>query len=202
MNPILCSIVCPSRNGPDKAIKMIQSIADAADDPQRIEFVIRLHDNETWHLRAIPEIVAAAPHVRIAVGPTLRGYVDLNKFFDEAIALSTGKWIWQMNDDAVVDGKGWDTRLAENDDGPIILIPQFHQLNESLYENDMGSPFPICLRCAITGPLPWPPDTGLTLLLQTQGFQAGFLPGVKTHHQRDVTEAVTAQREADWRARA
>ena len=196
----LCSVVCPSRNGPDKVIKMIESISSAADDPQRVEFVIRLHAEETAHLRVIPDIVAAAPNVRIAVGPTLRGYQSLNVFFDEAIALATGKWIWQMNDDAVVEGQGWDTRLAENHNGPIIMIPQFHQLNESLYENDIGSPFPICLRCAITGPLPWPPDTGLINLLQAQGFHPGFLPGVKTHHQREVSTETEAIREMDARA--
>lgn len=179
---------------------MIKSIAESADDSQNVEFIIRLHDDEPKHLQAISEIVAAAPRVRIAVGPTLRGYASLDKFFDEAIALSTGKWIWQLNDDAIIEGQGWDTKLAEIENWKCIVIPQLHQLNESLYSNDQGSPFPMVPRGTIftpeQQPLPYPPDTKLTSSLLESGHKLIFLEGIKTHHQREVDPIVEAQRQA------
>ncbi len=194
----LCSIVCPTHNGPDLAIKMIKSIADAADNQNRVEFVIRIHDDDPKTIAEIPTILAATQNVRVVIGPTLKGYHSLNKFFDEGIAVATGIWYWHLNDDTVLfESKGWDTKLTAEEPDHIVC-PQFHRLCDSCYAEDPNIPFALIpiwmMRKYFPQGIPNPPDTGVTDFLRAAGIKTTFLKDVIAWHQRHVTAETEQQR--------
>lgn len=119
----LCSIVCPTRHRLPVLRRMIASIMDTCDTPSRIEIILRIHTDDTDTLWAIPELVGLGP-VRIAIGHPMRGWQDLTRFYEEALALAKGDWVWIMNDDVVCETKGWDTFLAnESVYADTIIMP-------------------------------------------------------------------------------
>ena len=180
-------------------MRMIDSIVENADDPNRIEFCIRLHDDDWPTLKKIDFILGAAPHVRILIGPTLRGYADLLTFTDDLYRIATGEWVWQMNDDVVIEGKGWDTKLANMDMGQIVM-PEIHRLNDSIYKRDMRNCFHILPRNMVfawCGKLPFPPDLGVIDVLREHLVGTAFLQGITAWHQRNVSREEELKREQD-----
>ena len=197
MSKIICSLLIPSRFKPDGVLRMIESGITTAASPDRIEFVVRLHDDDFPSLERIPEFCRAAPNVRVVVGPTGRGYSDLSRFFDEAAAVATGDWILQMGDDAMIGGDGWDSRLDAISRDKIVL-PEFHQLNRTVYHHDFECSFPIVpagswLKYADR--FPDAPDTGTIKLLRSNGWDTEYLAGCHAIHLRDVSHEQEKRRE-------
>jgi hypothetical protein len=186
----LCSIVCPSRGRPNLLLKMIHSITTSASDWNRIEFCIRLHKDDIGTLRWIPQILTMAPNVRIVIGDPMRGYGDLSRFYEEALAIAKGDWIWVQNDDCTCDTKGWDEQLSAHATNHIIM-PEIHRLGKSTYTRDLHCPFMLVPnRCWVKylgdAPMRDPFDAGLWTLLREHDWPTDFMPGLCVHHDRKV----------------
>lgn len=196
----LCSIVCPSRHRPELLIRMIESINLTASNPKQIEFCIRLHRDDIGSLRWIPQILETAPSVRIVIGAPMRGYGDLTRFYEEALSIAKGEWVWIMNDDVICETPWWDAMLEGHAPNHIIM-PEIHKLGGSTYSRDTQNPFMwVPNRCweKYLGdePMRDPFDAGLWSLLRSHDWPTDFIP-VTVHHQRAEDTAEKHQADAD-----
>lgn len=100
------SILLPTRGRSKQLDKTIKSIRRNADQPSKVEIIFRcdVDDQETLsYLSSNNEIFIA--------GPREKGYASLPKFMNQCARLSTGDIIMMFNDDAIIETKGWDSKL-------------------------------------------------------------------------------------------
>lgn len=100
------SILLPTRGRVKQLDRTVKSIRQKADQSPRIEIIFRcdVDDIETQtYLRTNNEI--------FIVGPREKGYASLPKFMNQCAALSSGDVIMMFNDDAIIETKGWDSKL-------------------------------------------------------------------------------------------
>jgi len=138
MTPLV-SVALPSRKRIDLLKRTINSLFDLADRPDEIEICLRLHRDDTETLKELPWILSRK-QVRVVIGDAMRGIKDCGHFWNDAYRICRGKWVWQFQDDAVVETKGWDIAIAEF---PFhaILLPETSKLGLSTYKNDQSCPF-------------------------------------------------------------
>lgn len=137
---MLCSVLLPTRMRVNKLCRAVKSVFDTADNPQRVEVILRVHADDLDTIKAIPELLPLGT-VRVAIGPKVE-YGKVATCFNEAAALATGQWHMQFNDDTYIIGKGWDTQLEDMDvsTGPMVQ-PELNQLGPSGYRHDYSCPF-------------------------------------------------------------
>ena len=194
---MLCAILLPSRARPDRLLKTIASVWATVADPSRVEVLLRLDDDDRAMLDRLGEF--EKPGTRIIVGPRGRGYPDLNKMYGELAAATPAPWLWMMNDDAIIVGKGWDEQLVPLPTTGLLVQPEMYQLGFSRYANSEGGAFPIfpnkCWRPEWTDELVDPLDAKIDELLRGQrGWKTHFLPGIEVVHDRDDDASLEAHR--------
>lgn len=179
-------------------MRCIQSIVDTADSQDSFEICLRLHRDDHETIQALPRLLYLAQKVRVVIGLPMSGYGDLSRFYDEAIAIANGDWIWVMNDDVTVEGNGWDTKLAAEPTDKFIIMPEIHKLGGSTYENDFDTPFMMlpngCWKQYGVTKFSTPFDHGLWKLLRDNGWGTRFLKGIATWHDRDETDKLENER--------
>lgn len=122
------SIMFPTRGRPDRAFGAIHGAFFRASAPEKIEAVIRCDDDDPM-LDVYRQLYIDSPHhesITLLVGPRYRGYLDLNKHWNELGAVVRGDWIWALNDDAIVEVRGWDEMVYAHDADariPCVLAP-------------------------------------------------------------------------------
>lgn len=137
MHPV-ASILIPSRNRPEVLKETVRTFFSQADDPSRVEVLVRLHSSDTASL----DLVRRYP-VRTVVGNDPGSYRDLYKYANCLAALADGDWLWCASDRNRVVTKGWDTLLAQRDAARCQM----------LYPSIVGSPgwrVPIVSRALYT----------------------------------------------------
>jgi hypothetical protein len=120
------------------------------------------------------------------VGLPHGGYSGNHLHFTDAANIARGDWVWLMNDDCVVNGKGWDTRLkAKTTDQ--ILVPSMHRLGFSHYPYDASCGAVLVPNGAWRKfgyeQFEFPPDTFLHNIFKDAGWKKDFLE-VEFWHQR------------------
>lgn len=184
MKPLV-SILLPTFRRSLMLEQCVQSILRSADHPDAVEFCIRFQPDDPNLGRDMANMRVIGSNVRTMVGEKNHGYFGGHIHHTEAASMATGDWLWLMNDDSTVHGKGWDTRLA---DIPLdrIVLPRIHKLGESTYENDADCGAVIIPRGSITE-FGWPPDKYALETLRALGLQTEFLD-VTWHHHRESDE--------------
>lgn len=185
---MLCSILIPSRGRPEKLMNTIQSFREQAEG-NNFEFWIRFDDDDAPSLTLLPSLEAQA-NVHVLVGPRGRGYADINGImYRDLERAANGDWMWIMNDDAVIEGEGWDTILDCVPQSGFIVQPELHKLGGSTYHKDHGSGFPcyprLCWKTLGMPEYPDPCDAILPPFLHSKGWHTYFLPDVAIWHQRN-----------------
>ena len=106
MNTI--SIVTPSRDRAAKAQGYIQSIQDTAANPERVEVLIYVDDDDPQlaRYRMIPDHRWRLKRVHIEVGPSLFG--DIGSMWNAVAKLAVGNVLFAGNDDLMHITHGWD----------------------------------------------------------------------------------------------
>lgn len=190
IKPIV-SLIIPSYLRLSRTIQCIESCLKACDDPDTVEFIIRLQHGDDAALAAIPMLLKKAPVVRIVVGLRYSGYADHHLFFYDAMRIADGTWCWLLSDDSTIHrgrcGKGYDTILKEIKADQIV-IPDVHKLSTSVYECDSMCPGFILptgswakYGCKIEPPV----DIALYRDLRTAGLKTRFIDFVYHHHRDD-----------------
>lgn len=197
MKPIV-TIYIPSRKRVERLIRCLQWINDTA-HPDNYEVFIWFDDDDRQSLNAIPQIESMG-RIKCIVGPRRNGWASIEENFMEALPQFNGTWIWVLNDDMWIEGKGWDEQLKGVPTEGVICHPEISGNGGSVYRNDTGGCFPIVPNRfweKLGQPqVERPYDTYCNELARTSGWKFHFLPNVTTVHARDSAEAIEAHRKS------
>jgi hypothetical protein len=120
----MISVLIPSRGRFDSLLKTVGSFCAQA-ITRDFEVLIKLDSDDHESIRRLGELDNFGPSIHVVVGPRLRGYFDLNKFYNCLAALSSGRWLFLFNDDARMVTTGWDLILNGRADSarPVFIWP-------------------------------------------------------------------------------
>lgn len=183
MTPI-CSVLIPSRSRPDGLIRAIKSVLETVHDPDSIEILIGLDDDDLESYKRLKEI-ESQPQVKVFIWP--RAWL---KMIADLANLAVGRWIVILNDDATIEGQGWDTQLEAAPLTGVVFQPEIYRLNESRYPYATRTGFPwFPNKCwevfgCSNNFLPHPCDYEVCNLAEDRGWKIQFLKGITVYHDR------------------
>ena len=119
----LVSVIIPSRNRFETLVESIVSVYETADDPSRVEVLVRFDADDENSVSRISELPFDKIDIRVIVGQRLRGYIDLNKYINECCSIGRGDFLFLFNDDSKIVTKGWDTELKKFSGQTVVLNP-------------------------------------------------------------------------------
>lgn len=115
------SVMIPSRGRAAGLITCVNKLRQFASHPELVEILIKTDLDDTTLI------------VPIAPGPTvvlrterLGGYWTLHHYYNAMAAISTGRWLFMLNDDAWLETVGWDDIIMQCGDGRLatrVLVP-------------------------------------------------------------------------------
>ena len=76
----------PTRGRIEPVKKSVQSLLDTAIEPENIEILFRLDDDDDTDPEDLQSLHS---HVKIITGPRLKGYQSLDKFYNELCEIAT-----------------------------------------------------------------------------------------------------------------
>lgn len=116
------SVILPTRGRKEPLMKSIQSLVDQADNPENIEILLGMDNDDTDSVEYVKtEIIPKYPNVKLYIFPSY-GYGKLNIYANSLAALSVGHWLVLFNDDALIKTSGWDTIVKKYDSHPMPLL--------------------------------------------------------------------------------
>jgi hypothetical protein len=119
---MLISILLPTRKRFDLMIKSIISLYENANDPSRIELLLKLDDdNYKEYIDRIDEIYKITQNVKIVISNRRKGYNSLHHFVNELCGVSTGEFLLLWNDDATMITNEWDNYVVEHSGEVCVL---------------------------------------------------------------------------------
>lgn len=112
------SILLPTRGRPEVALKSMQGLVELADNPEEIEFLVAIDDDDDASAEYFTEYLVPwfdQTGVDCTVYQLPRwGYLQLHRYNNFLGAQCKGAWIVFWNDDAVMQSSGWDTDIMAN----------------------------------------------------------------------------------------
>lgn len=142
--PPTLSLIVPTRGRPDPLRRFLDSLAATTSHPAKLEVILVIdHDDPESHSISHPRLP-----IRHIVGPPGRTMGELNVAGFEA---SVGAFVMLLNDDVVVQTRGWDAvllRAASRFPDQIVLV----HVNDTLMREHLCT-FPLLSRrfCEIVG---------------------------------------------------
>ena len=192
---LICSVLIPSRARPRRLLASVASLLETS-DPGSAEILVRIDDDDAASLAIVPDLEEIG--VRVSVGARGRGYEQLACFYDDLARLAEAPWIWVMNDDARVVGRGWNRLLRALPLDGRVAQAEIYQLGMSRYRHCEGNAFPIVPTRAwqrIGHPVAQGPiDTWIDQISRGAGWSTAFLDGVEVVHDRDPDDQIAKHR--------
>jgi hypothetical protein len=114
---IMISVACLSRrfgNRDSKLHRMLTSLVATADDPRRIEVLVKIDlDDDLLHYLRIKREFRERISLKIIASPRGRGAADMHRYYDELFGrVEPASLLWQIaTDDAVFVRSGWDSAV-------------------------------------------------------------------------------------------
>lgn len=96
------SILCPTRGRPANVERMVASALDTAHDPDRVEIVLYVDQDD-------PAAVPQLPNTRIVTGPR----IVLSQCWNACYEQATGEILMHAGDDIVFRSDGWDEKVRD-----------------------------------------------------------------------------------------
>ena len=123
------SVILPTRGRATGALqKSMQSLLDNAADPSTIEIMLGIDEDDQqtidWVNTEAAEFVKPYGCGCKAKMFKPLGYSKLNVYVNLLCHASTGEWLFLWNDDALMQTKGWDDVVRENDGQFKLLSPK------------------------------------------------------------------------------
>ncbi len=186
---LIVSACIPTRGRVLRLIKTLGSLRQSCDDPDTLEILLRVDDDDKATIAALPEIVNEFG-VRFHIGPRNLGYDSMGEFVTELSDLALAPWIFIIDDDAVVVGKGMDTKLkAVSLTDRHVAVCEYYKLNQSVYRAALPVGMFVPNKCWNQygrNRLESPVDEFLrSLLISDHGWKLSLLPGMTYFHEWD-----------------
>lgn len=176
---MICSFLLPSRQRPEKLLRAINSIYDTATHPDLIQVLIRLDCDDPRLCEAV-KLIPKRPQILTIIG-VREGPGAGN---EELVQWAIGKWIGLFNDDAEMQGKGWDEQL-DAETQTCVYQPEIYRLNDNEYHCSSSTGFPFfpnkCWDGLFIGS---PADAAIVELAQHRMWPIRYLKGLKIWHDR------------------
>lgn len=193
---MICSILIPTRSRLSRLKETLQSIQDTANQAN-YEIILRLDSDDKETILGLNDLNKQFTFKAI-IGPRLLGYSSINVFYSQMAEAATGTWIFILNDDCILEGKGWDEQLSKLKPNCIVQS-EYNKLGPSLYVRNEGGPFPIvprnCWKKFGHEVIPNPVDTELDQLLRVRNkWPTVFLKGLIICHNRQQDETLSPDR--------
>jgi len=132
------SILLPTRGRPEVLKASISSLIDLADEPAMLEFVLAIDGDDTAVIDYVqkeiaPKLQSLSINGRAHVYQR-QGYEGLHVYYNTLANITSGDWLMLWHDDALMQTKGWDSIIRENDGEFKLLAP---------HDNHNGHPYAI-----------------------------------------------------------
>jgi hypothetical protein len=188
------SVLIPSRHRVLKLRRTIESVFATAAVPEYVECVVRIDRDD---IKSIESILTLTPLGKCSfiIGEP-RGYSGQATYLWEMSHVARGRWLFAINDDVVVTGKGWDTKIMEYPIFGQVVVPEIDRLGGSTYRNNPSCDFYFVpnnwwLTCGISE---FSEDEQTARLVETQlrehGWRIVFMPGCETWHDRNENDSL------------
>jgi hypothetical protein len=131
-SPYDIAVILPTRGRTDMLYRSIMSLIDNADDLTRIQILIGQDNDDVDTIEWTKENLYTKLD-ELGVSTTLiqfdrMGYHRLNEYINALAYHSVAEWIFFWNDDAVMETKGWDSRIAEhNGEFKVLRAPTHNE---------------------------------------------------------------------------
>lgn len=194
---MLCTVFISSRKRVERLTKTLQSLVETG-SLDNFEVWLKFDDDDTDSIAAIP-MLESRFNAHIMVAPRLDGYASCEHYMNEMMPGFKGEWFWCLNDDATVEGVGWNDQLKSIPKQGVVVHPEIHQLGGSKYKEDGRSAFP-CVPMGFwtqygNPKIERPFDTFCNEIARINGLKIVFLKGVTVNHQRDGDEMINSHRQ-------
>lgn len=110
----------PSRGRVAHLAKSIDSLRKLATDPKDFEVLVWVDDDDQPTIDFVSNpgfVYPSGPTTKCLVGPRGRGYADLHTYYNRLCEISSGRFLFLWNDDALMLSTGWDREIAKHDGG-------------------------------------------------------------------------------------
>lgn len=180
---MLVSAIIPSRGRPAGLRKTLESLFSQAHTPDDVEAVIKLDAEED---QGSYSFLGGAHNVTVVFSHRGNGYSDMPRFVYNAAQFAKGDWSFLIDDDAHIEGDGWDDKLR--------VVPaksnafaqcEFYVLGDARYGSDSCGPNGLFIptstaRCISTEP--GAADQRLYDMTAGKGWTKHLLQGVRYVH--------------------
>mgnify|MGYP003870282443 CR=1 FL=1 len=134
----IISVLLPTRGRTAALLKSIQSLIETASNPQRVEILLGIDEDDTDLPVYLKEHVAPylkehAVECKANIFKPL-GYENLHTYVNTLAQSATGEWIFFWNDDGVMLTEGWDDVIESYNGQFKLLAPK---------DNHNGHPYAI-----------------------------------------------------------
>lgn len=105
-------------NRPDNFASYMENLVASADDPSRIEVVVKIDDTDAPMNALLPQLVEKYRDVitlKYISTPLVGGFFELWRSMNDMLKVChpNAYFLWNMNDEMAVLNKGWDTALTK-----------------------------------------------------------------------------------------
>ncbi len=132
----MVSVIFPSRGRFNHLVKTLDSIIDNCSDVTKIEILVKLDDDDFETLEKINSY-KNIDLINVRISNRKKGYESLNEFYNELYEVSTGEFIFCINDDVIIETQNWD-KLIEVYSGQLVCLH-----HNPTYPHNDGWYFPI-----------------------------------------------------------
>lgn len=117
-NKYTISVLLPTRGRTKQLHRSIKSLLELADDPTSLQWCLGFDDDdlesfEYFEKNILSDIVDSGGEY-LCLGFEPMGYGRLHEYVNSLAKNSTGDWMVFWNDDAVMNGQGWDTVIKSH----------------------------------------------------------------------------------------
>ncbi len=191
-----CSVLIPTRRRPAKLTRAIESVLSTT-TRGKVEVLVGFDDDDEL-TPAIWDNYRKQQDVYFCKWPRQKeGYNKLSYYYDLLAIRSLSRWCLIFNDDATIQGNGWDTTLEGVPSSGFLCYPEAYTCGASRYLSCMtqnGGPFPMAPTGSWGVSMPNPVDIGLYVHLTPQGWKTRILNGMTIIHTREIDETLPRER--------
>ena len=128
----LFSALMPTRGRPDGIRKTIKSLNEHVADPESMEIILRVDDDDEETKSMLSELDSK---IKYHIGSRYLGYDSMGAFVSEISDLSKAPWVFLIDDDAIVNGDAKiDLELGNVPQGNgNVCVCEYYKLNHSIY---------------------------------------------------------------------